>query len=1047
MTLPEFKQVGKLTVAHFRQHPGRLFLTLFSTIAAACVVVWVVSGYDSLVEKFDGFAENYIGRYELLVVAANPRGESGFGNAKPEPLSKEMLDELRADPVVASLDAVFTTRSTVRNPNRSPLDSMRSRSSRGPRTPEAGKEAAAKDTPAKSGEGSKAGEASKSGETPTIPGFSRAEGGTEASPIMNAAVVATGRTPTLVGTDAREAPYKVVQGRWIDPNKPDALETVISESVAEQQELKLGDEVSVGKARGAGEMRLPFEIPEPTENERSKETRLKVVGIVSSIKSSPTVRFRVGLPMTRGAALDRGPTASAVYVPVALAEKISGQPVEYSFAGIVFKPNTNQAMFRETWMPKIAKATPAAEFQSLADVDSELNNSAGSESIKIQAYSATGISMLAALFIIFTTLSMGVHERIRQFAVLRAVALTKQQIAGIIALESLLLGVLGWAGGLLAGWSLFSLAKQWKPELFQGGEGLGTWCIALSGICSLGGALAAAILPAWRATRVSPLEAMAPAQQTNSTKLGLWGTVIGLILIAVNPLVVFWLPIKDTARYGISTALGCTSMAIGFVLLAPATIMLAEKLLGPLIARLLGLNPKLLASQLTTNLWRTLGTTVALTLGLGLFVTMQTWGYSMLGPFTPGDWVPEYLVKLSPTGIPLENAAEMGSVAGVKPNEFSPLIVEQTKFAADFVGANDRANAARQDNCVFIGVDPEQALGGDKPLFKFRFVEGTREDAIKRLKSTRSCLVPDHFAREGNLKVGDKCTVIPPDAPDRTLEYEIAGVVSMDGWHWLSKSGLRIRSGGRSSGLMFTDASRAATDYGIKRATFYWLNSSGKHATEDEEKEEIKTLTAAIQPLADKYYDPEIAAKMRGRGGRMGMGGIGRGSADDAPRSLTTVTVEASESVRRKITARADGIIWALSQLPLITLGVTSIGVINTVLSSIRARRWELGVMRSLGVTRFGLFRLILAEAILVGLAACLLSFAFGSMAGYCGTGVTRYINVRGGMVTPLIIPWAKLAVGFLLTLGLCILAALWPAFRTGREEPLRLLQAGRAAM
>ena len=103
--------------------------------------------------------------------------------------------------------------------------------------------------------------------------------------------------------------------------------------------------------------------------------------------------------------------------------------------------------------------------------------------------------------------------------------------------------------------------------------------------------------------------------------------------------------------------------------------------------------------------------------------------------------------------------------------------------------------------------------------------------------------------------------------------------------------------------------------------------------------------------------------------------------------------------------------------------------------------------MRSLGVTRFGLFRLILAEAILVGVAAILLSLAFGTMAGYCGTGVTRYINVRGGMVTPLIIPWAKLAVGFLITIGLCILAALWPAIRTGHTEPLKLLQAGRAAM
>ena len=102
--------------------------------------------------------------------------------------------------------------------------------------------------------------------------------------------------------------------------------------------------------------------------------------------------------------------------------------------------------------------------------------------------------------------------------------------------------------------------------------------------------------------------------------------------------------------------------------------------------------------------------------------------------------------------------------------------------------------------------------------------------------------------------------------------------------------------------------------------------------------------------------------------------------------------------------------------------------------------------MRAIGLTRFSLFRLILCEAFLVGLSACILSFGFGIMAGYCGTGVTRYVNVRGGQITPLIIPWTQIGIGFSLTLSLCLIAAVWPAFRIGRAEPLRLLQAGRTA-
>ena len=106
-----------------------------------------------------------------------------------------------------------------------------------------------------------------------------------------------------------------------------------------------------------------------------------------------------------------------------------------------------------------------------------------------------------------------------------------------------------------------------------------------------------------------------------------------------------------------------------------------------------------------------------------------------------------------------------------------------------------------------------------------------------------------------------------------------------------------------------------------------------------------------------------------------------------------------------------------------------------------------LGRAAALGVTRFALFRLIVAEALLVGVVACILSLGFGVMAGYCGTGVTRYINIRGGMITPLIVPWGKLAIGFAAALGLCLLAAIWPAAAAGRTEPLRLLQAGRATM
>ena len=92
----------------------------------------------------------------------------------------------------------------------------------------------------------------------------------------------------------------------------------------------------------------------------------------------------------------------------------------------------------------------------------------------------------------------------------------------------------------------------------------------------------------------------------------------------------------DESRYGIYLAIGCTCMAVGFVLLAPLAIFVTERFLGPLVAKLLGTDERLLRTQLTSNMGRTLGTTMALSLGLGLFVAIQTWGYSMLGPVCAG---------------------------------------------------------------------------------------------------------------------------------------------------------------------------------------------------------------------------------------------------------------------------------------------------------------------------------------------------------------------------------------------------------------------------
>ncbi len=92
----------------------RMILTSLAIVAAACVVIWVVSGYDALVGQFGGFASDYLGRYDLIVLP-EVKGVS----AVPQ-LSPELVEALGRDTEVAEINPVMQTRARITNPNLPP---------------------------------------------------------------------------------------------------------------------------------------------------------------------------------------------------------------------------------------------------------------------------------------------------------------------------------------------------------------------------------------------------------------------------------------------------------------------------------------------------------------------------------------------------------------------------------------------------------------------------------------------------------------------------------------------------------------------------------------------------------------------------------------------------------------------------------------------------------------------------------------------------------------------------------------------------------------
>ncbi|QDT49004.1 Macrolide export ATP-binding/permease protein MacB [Symmachiella dynata] len=354
---------------------------------------------------------------------------------------------------------------------------------------------------------------------------------------------------------------------------------------------------------------------------------------------------------------------------------------------------------------------------------------------------------------------------------------------------------------------------------------------------------------------------------------------------------------------------------------------------------------------------------------------------------------------------------------GVNPEQCLPIVVEQPRLLQDLTESAERASVTRQDNIVIVGIDPERGFGTDHPLFQLDWVAGSPEEAVKQMRQSRACIVPDHFLTETGLQVGDGFDLVPPDRPEKPVRYTIAGAVRLPGWHWQTKlTGFRSRTH-RAAALAFANYDLVAEDFDFPVATHVWLNYANSQADPDK-------IAAAAQTIYDDSSQRN-PSQMSGNG--------------EEP----TVRIMPVEAIRDKTRTNAAGWIWAISQLPILATAIAAIGVLNVILASVRSRQWELGVLRSIGISQSEIIRAILAEGLLIGIVASLLSLGFGIMAGWCGCGIAQYVSFFGGLHPALQVPWLAIGVGLLFVCGLSVLAALWPALAIGRLRPLMLLERG----
>ena len=487
------------------------------------------------------------------------------------------------------------------------------------------------------------------------------------------------------------------------------------------------------------------------------------IALGSTIKvlfQGPTREFTVVGTVGYGDGIkDLGGTTSA-YFDTATAQHVLGSPGEFDTIDVSAEPGVSQAELTDRLS---AVTPPGAEAVTGAAVAAE-NADATKENFKIVGILFgvfAGIALFVGSFIIWNTFTMTVTQRSREIALLRAIGARRRQVLGSLLLEALVLGLVASAAGIGLG---IGVAKGLKALMDAVGLALPFTALQIPGtaiwaslLVGTGVTVVAALVPARRATKVLPVEALRESTP-GAEKPSVVRTVVGLAVLGAGVAGML------SALYGgapfLVFGLGLLAAMVGVLVALPLAVRpLAAAIAAPL--RLRGMPGELARQNATRNPRRTSATAAALMIGLTLVVSMGVFASSLKASF--GD------VLSDRTDADLYVATSSTTAPG-----FSPSVVDAVA-AVDGV-AEVSANGwgeARFDTepSSYSAVDPSNA----DDVMNLDVSQGSFTDLGKD-----GVVVSKSAATSHDWQVGDTVPTQFAQSGDHTLK--VVGVYDSKGW-------------------------------------------------------------------------------------------------------------------------------------------------------------------------------------------------------------------------------------------------------------------------
>ncbi|MFN2218607.1 MAG: FtsX-like permease family protein [Anaerolineae bacterium] len=150
------------------------------------------------------------------------------------------------------------------------------------------------------------------------------------------------------------------------------------------------------------------------------------------------------------------------------------------------------------------------------------------------------------------------------------------------------------------------------------------------------------------------------------------------------------------------------------------------------------------------------------------------------------------------------------------------------------------------------------------------------------------------------------------------------------------------------------------------------------------------------------------------------------------------LTIDSNEDMKAQATTLLSQAFGMFDVLALIAVIVAALGVINTLTMSVLERTREIGMLRGMGMTRWQVVRMILAEAATVGVMGGAFGVAYGLFMSRVFIGGA---NLTQGYRLAHSFPVDALVAAFAIALVISQFAAAWPARRAARLEVIEAIQ------